>query len=82
MMEQSAALVVAAERLAQGVCGRGIEPIRSSLERKEALAHARQKTRGLTAELIGVWSSVEAGFTYLYGLPFLRLNASRHRRSD
>jgi hypothetical protein len=64
VMKQSAALVTSAEALAQQSCGRGIEPIRSSLERKEALAHDRQKARGLGEGLIGVWSSVEAGSTY------------------
>jgi hypothetical protein len=64
VMEQSVALVTAAERLAQRACGRGIEPIRSSQERKETLAHDRQKARGLSEGLIGVWSSVEAGSTY------------------
>lgn len=64
VLKQSAALVCAAEALAQRTCGRGIEPIRSSLERKESLAHDRQKARGLSEGLIGVWSSVEAGSTY------------------
>lgn len=64
MMERSAALVAAAEQFAQRACGRGIDPIRSSHERKETLAHERQKARGLDAGLIGVWSSVEAGSTY------------------
>lgn len=64
MLAQSAALCAAAKRTAQRRCGRGVEPIRSSLERKETLARQRQKTLGRDAGLIGVWSSVEAGFTY------------------
>jgi hypothetical protein len=64
MLTQSAALCAAAERTAQRACGRGVEPIRSSLERKEAMAHERQKALGRQAGLIGVWSSVEAGFSY------------------
>jgi len=64
MLAQSGALCAAAEKTAQQACGRGVEPIRSSLERKEALAHERQKALGIQAGLIGVWSSVEAGFSY------------------
>ena len=64
MLAPSAALCAAAERTAQRRCGRGVEPIRSSLERKETLARQRQKTLGRDTGLIGVWSSVEAGFTY------------------
>jgi hypothetical protein len=85
VMEQSAALVTAAERLAQRTCGCGIEPIRSSRERKETLAHDRQKARGLNEGLIGVWSSVEAGFTYRAcydaqaGFPQLRREYGRHK---
>lgn len=83
--EQSARMVSAAEQLAQRVCGRGIEPIRSSQVRKEALAHDRQKVRGLREGLIGVWSSTEAGCTYRAcydaeaGFPQLRREFGRHK---
>lgn len=83
VMAQSAALVAAAERGARSACGRGIQPIRSSLERKETLAHDRQKELGLTQGLIGVWSSVEACSTYRAcydaqaGFPQLRFEYAR-----
>lgn len=64
MLAQSAALCAAAERTAQRHGGRGVEPIRSSLVRKEDLARDRQRRMGAPSGLIGVWSSVEAGFTY------------------
>jgi hypothetical protein len=85
VQEQSAALVAAAEALAQRTCGRGIEPIRSSLERKETLAHECQKACGCDEGLIGVWSCVEAGSTYRAcydaqaGFPQLRKEYGRHK---
>lgn len=85
VQQQSGALVADAEALAQRTCGRGIEPIRSSLERKEALAHSRQKVCGRSEGLIGVWSCVEAGFTYRAcydaraGFPQLRREFGRHK---
>lgn len=85
VMEQSAALITATDALAQRACGRGIEPIRSSRDRKEALAHGRQKARGLSEGLIGVWSSVEAGSTYRacydahVGFPQLRREYGRQK---
>lgn len=64
MMQQSAVMVETAERYARTNTGRGIDAIRSSKERKEDLAHTRQKERGVKAGLIGVWSSTEACSTY------------------
>ena len=64
MMEQSAVMVEAAERYARATTGHGVEAIRSSKERKEELAHARQRERGVKEGLIGVWSSMEACSTY------------------
>jgi len=64
MPGQSAALCAAAESIAQRTGGRGVEPIRSSLARKEDLARERQRRMGAPSGLIGVGSSVEAGFTY------------------
>ena len=83
VMKQSAAMVEAAERYARSVSGRGIDPIRSSKERKEELAHARQRERGVKEGLIGAWSSVEACSTYRAcydtkaGFPQLRHDFSR-----
>ena len=83
MMKQSAAMMEAADRRARSVTGRGIEAIRSSKERKEALAHARQRERGVKEGLIGAWFSVEACSTYRAcydaqaGFPQLRHDFSR-----
>ena len=85
MMEQSAVLVEAAERYARGTCGRGLEPIRSYHERKEAIAHQRQRERGVAEGLIGVWSCQESGSTYRAcydaqaGFPQLRPDQARCR---
>ena len=62
--EQSSALVVAADRYARSACGRGITPIPSCHERKEAIAHKRQQEQGILGGLIGVWSCAEACTTY------------------
>jgi hypothetical protein len=83
VMKQSSAMVEAAERYARSVAGRGIDPIRSSKERKDDLAHARQRERGVKEGLIGAWSSVEACSTYRAcydakaGFPQLRHDFSR-----
>ena len=45
VMEQSSALVGAADRYACSAGGRGITPIPSCHERKETIAHDRQKER-------------------------------------
>lgn len=60
VMAQSKALVDIADMYARKICGQSIVPIPSSLERKEAIAHARQQATGIKDGLIGVWSSVEA----------------------
>jgi len=83
VMEQSATLVGAADRYARSACGCGIIPIPSCHERKETLAHDRQKARGVKQGLIGVWSCLEACSTYRAGydaqagFPQLRSEYSR-----
>jgi hypothetical protein len=83
VMEQSSALVGAADRYARSACGRGITPIASCHERKETIAHDRQKARGMKQGLIGVWSCLEACSTYRAcydakaGFPQLRAEYSR-----
>jgi hypothetical protein len=83
VMEQSAALVEAADRYARATGGRGIQPIASCHERKEKMAHDRQKEMGIDQGLIGVWSCLEACSTYRAyydakaGFPQLRSDFSR-----
>ena len=83
MKARSAQMVEEAEAYARSASERGIDSIRSSRERKEALAQARQKERGVKEGLIGVWSSVEACSTYRAcydakaGFPQLRHDFSR-----
>jgi len=64
MMAQSHLLSESADRYALKTCGQGIEPIASSNERKEAIAHKRQIDLGIKHGLIGVWSCVEACSTF------------------
>lgn len=83
VMERSAAVVEAADRYARSETDRGVEPIASYRQRKETLAHERQKERGVRQGLIGVWSSQEACWTYRAcydaqkGFPQLRSDHSR-----
>jgi hypothetical protein len=63
-MAQTAEVVQAAQWYAQEHRGQGIEPIASSKIRKEELAHARQKERGISSGLIGVWSAMESCCSY------------------
>ena len=50
MLSQSAALVAVCERLAREQTGAGIAHITSLRERKEDLAHARMREKGLAYE--------------------------------
>lgn len=83
VMKQSQALVEAAEALSRKECGRGVGYIPSCHERKESLAHDRQREEGIRSGLIGVWSCVEACATYrarydaAAGFPQLRIENSR-----
>ena len=83
VMAQSEALVEAANNYARSTCGRGITPISSCHERKETIAHGRQRELGVKSGLIGVWSCVEACSTYKAhydaqaGFPQLRSEYSR-----
>jgi len=61
---QSQAIVQSAEAIAKELCGHGIAYIPSLNERKEALAHNRQKESGVKEGLIGVWSCVESCNTF------------------
>ena len=64
VIAQSAALVTAADAYARSTCGRGITPIPSCHERKETIAHERQRALGVKHGLIGVWSCVEPCSTF------------------
>ena len=64
MMEQTARIVDQSEALAKEQTGLSITPIRSSRDRKEAIARQRQKELEITEGLIGVWSAVESCMTY------------------
>ena len=63
-MTQSQTIVESAEQLSKEQCGCGVEYIRSHNERKEKLAHDRQKERGIDEGLIGIWSCVESCNTF------------------
>ena len=64
MLEQSAALVASCERLAQAKTGERIAHIPSLRERKEELAHARMRAKGVVTGLVGVWSCTESCRTF------------------
>ena len=61
---QSQAIVASAEEISKMETGRPITYISSSNERKETLAHNRQKETKTTEGLVGVWSCVESCWTY------------------
>jgi len=83
VMARSKRLVDEADAYARAKCGHGIGPISSCHERKEALAHDRQRALGVERGLIGVWSCTEACSTYRAhydakaGFPQLRREFSR-----
>jgi len=64
MLAQSAALVAACERLAMEQTGAGITHIPSPRERKEELAHARMREKGVACGPVGVWSCTESCRTF------------------
>jgi len=64
MLAQSAALVAACERLAREQTGTGIAHIPSLRERKEELAHARMREKGVVCGPVGVWSCTESCRTF------------------
>ena len=82
-MTQSQSIVESAEQLSFEQCGCGVEYIRSNNERKEKLAHDRQKECGIDKGLIGVWSCVESCNTFrsafdpIRKYPTLRREGSR-----
>ena len=63
-ISQSKAIVESAEEISKRLCGREITYISSSNERKEKIAHDRQKEMGVQEGLIGVWSCVESCTTF------------------
>ena len=63
-LEQSRKIVQSAEELSKNRCGSGITYISSYKERKETLAHKRQKENGVKEGLIGIWSCVESCSTF------------------
>jgi len=64
MLEQSAALVAACEKIALEQTGERVAHIPSLRERKEELAHARMRGKGVSCGLVGVWSCVESCRTF------------------
>ena len=64
MLGQSAALVAACEKIALEQTGERVAHIPSLRERKEELAHARMRERGVASGLVGVWSCVEPCRTF------------------
>ncbi len=60
---QSQAIIQSAETLSKSHCGSDITYILSHKERKETLAHNRQKEIGVRGGLIGVWSCVTTRYT-------------------
>jgi len=63
-LNYSRAIVLSVEEISKKETGMGITYISSSNERKETLAHNRQKETGIKGGLIGVWSCVESCWTY------------------
>jgi hypothetical protein len=63
-MSQSAKIVESADEISNRLCGCKTIFISSSNERKETLAHEKQKETGVTAGLIGVWSCLESCYTF------------------
>jgi len=64
VMNQSKTIVESAEEISKRLCGVSTTYISSCYDRKETLAHARQKETGITEGLIGVWSCVESCHTF------------------
>ena len=64
MLSRTADIVAGAQKLCMTQCGEGITHVNSSRLRKESLAHERQRVKGITSGLIGVWSAVESCVTF------------------
>jgi hypothetical protein len=64
VMNQSKKIVESAEEISKRLCGVSTIYIPSCYERKETLAHARQKETCISEGLIGVWSCVESCHTF------------------
>jgi hypothetical protein len=83
MLAQSSELVAACEKIALEQTGERVAHIPSLRERKEELAHARMREKGVASGLVGVWSCVEpcrtfrAAFDPGAGRPRLRPDNSK-----
>jgi len=64
MQTQTAKVIEAAESLSQERCGEGISKIKSFRDRKEEIAHKRQREAEIQSGLIGVWSATESCYSY------------------
>jgi hypothetical protein len=64
VMAQSQIIVQSAEELEKEQCGQGIIFLQSCNQRKEELAHNRQKESDVKDGLIGIWSCVESCNTF------------------
>lgn len=62
--EQTERLVSAVEEWSLRECGERIAYLPSTSLRKEAIARERQKEKGISTGVVGVWSCVEAGGSY------------------
>jgi hypothetical protein len=82
-VKQSVSIVQTAEETSQKHNKRRITPISSINDRKETIAHGRQKEEGIKEGLIGVWSCVESCNTFKFdykpetGTAFLRNERSK-----
>jgi len=63
-VSQSQAIVRSAEEFSHREFGAGVEYIPSLDTRKDTLARERQKERGITEGLVGIWSCVESCNTF------------------
>ena len=83
MMEQTARIIDQSEAFSKEQTGLPITPIRSSKDRKEAIARKQQKALKITEGLIGVWSATESCMTYkarfssTHGFPQMRREWSK-----
>ena len=83
VQNSTAVIIRDAEDYSVDRCGQGIQYLTSINERKEALAHKRQKENGIQSGLIGTWSCVESCNTFkaVYdktaGYPQIRAEKSR-----
>lgn len=63
-MTTSKAIVQSAEEISKKECDGNVTYISSINERKETLAHERQKADGVNSGMVGVWSCVESCRTF------------------